>query len=98
MLAHSMARHAFILIDLAQIDLAVGQLVEARALADGVAPALLRAWLASAHGEGLAAAGDRDEALRAFDVAGALLPGQELEATRNRRQSVIRTLLPSADA
>jgi tetratricopeptide (TPR) repeat protein len=74
LLAHSTAQQAFILIDLEQIDLAVGQLAEARELAARVAPGLLRAWLAAAHGEGLAAAGRRDEALRAFDAAGALLP------------------------
>jgi tetratricopeptide (TPR) repeat protein len=35
---------------------------------------LLRAWLAAAHGEALAANGARDAALRAFDDAHALLP------------------------
>jgi tetratricopeptide (TPR) repeat protein len=34
----------------------------------------LRAWLAAAHGETLAATGHRDYALRAFDDADALLP------------------------
>lgn len=75
LLAHSMAQQAFILLDLDQVDLAVNQLAEARALAEGTAPGLLRSWLAAAHGEGLAAAGSRDEALRAFDAACALLPG-----------------------
>jgi tetratricopeptide (TPR) repeat protein len=40
---------------------------------------LLRAWLAAAHGEGLAAAGRRDDALRAFDAAGGLLPSDPVD-------------------
>lgn len=79
LLAHSMAQQAFILIDLDRIDLAVGQLAEARALAEQAAPGLLRAWLAAAHGEGLAAAGRKDDALRAFDAAGALLPSDPVD-------------------
>lgn len=79
LLAHSMAQQAFILIDIDRIDLAVGQLAEARALAGRVAPGLLQAWLAAAHGEGLAAAGRRDDALRAFDAAGALLPSDPVD-------------------
>jgi tetratricopeptide (TPR) repeat protein len=74
LLAHATAQQAFILIDLGQLDHAVEQLGEARAIAANGAPSLLRAWLAAAHGEGLAAAGHRDEALRAFDTAGGLLP------------------------
>jgi hypothetical protein len=35
---------------------------------------VLRTWLAAAHGEGLAAAGHRDDALRAFDQADTLMP------------------------
>lgn len=74
LLAHSTAQQAFILIDIGKIEWAVEQLAEARGIADSATPALLRSWLAAAHGEGLAAAGQRDEALRAFDAAGALLP------------------------
>lgn len=36
--------------------------------------ALLRCWLAAAHGEALAANNQRDESLRAFDTASQLLP------------------------
>jgi tetratricopeptide (TPR) repeat protein len=79
LLAHSMAQQAFILIDLGQTDLAVEQLAQARSLAEQAAPNLLRAWLAAAHGEGLAAAGERDDALRAFDQAGALLTSDAIE-------------------
>jgi len=67
-------KQAFILLDLGEVDAAVEQLVDARYHAERHAPALLRSWLAAAHGEGLAAAGRRDEALQAFDTAGALLP------------------------
>ncbi len=74
LLAHSTAQQAFILIDLGEIDLAVGQLADARALVERAAPPLLCSWMAAAHGEGLAAAGHRDAALRAFGTAGALLP------------------------
>jgi tetratricopeptide (TPR) repeat protein len=74
LLAHATAQQALILADLGEVRAAVGQLDQARMLVERTAPALLRAWLAAAHGEGLAAAGRRDEALRAFDMAGKLLP------------------------
>ena len=74
LLAHATAQQAFILIDLGLLDQAVEQLAESRAIARDGAPTLLQAWLAAAHGEGLAAAGRRDEALRAFDAAGGMLP------------------------
>jgi tetratricopeptide (TPR) repeat protein len=74
LLAHSLAQQAFILVDIGEADAAVDQLDEARALAERAAPTLLRSWLAAAHGEGLAAAGRRDEALRAFDDADNLEP------------------------
>jgi tetratricopeptide (TPR) repeat protein len=73
-LAHATAQQAFILIDLGQVDMALAQLAEARTIAQNVAPSLLKAWLASAHGEGLTASGQRDDALRAFDTAADLLP------------------------
>jgi tetratricopeptide (TPR) repeat protein len=74
LLAHATAQQAFILIDLGEITGAVELLTSARAVAEHTAPSLLRAWLAAAHGEGLAAAGRRDDALRAFDTADALVP------------------------
>lgn len=74
LLAHSTAQQAFILLDIGETGAAVEQLADARRIADLAAPALLQAWLAAAHGEGLAAVGQRDEALRAFDRAGVLLP------------------------
>jgi tetratricopeptide (TPR) repeat protein len=63
-----------VLIDLGQTVAAAEQLGHARALAEQAASPLLRAWLAAAHGEGLAAIDERDDALRAFDAADALSP------------------------
>ncbi|MBB4683957.1 tetratricopeptide repeat protein [Amycolatopsis jiangsuensis] len=74
LLAHSIAQQAFILIDLGEAEMAVEQLAEARRIAEHSAPPLLRSWMAAAHGEGLSAAGQRDNALRAFDAADVLLP------------------------
>lgn len=74
LLAHATAQQAFVLIDLGETDLAVEQLATARDIATPATTPLLRAWLAAAHGEGLAAVGNRDDALRAFDNADALLP------------------------
>jgi hypothetical protein len=74
LLAHATAQQAVILTDLRETAAAVEQLAGARALAERSAPALVRSWLAAAHGEGLAAAGLGDDARRAFDAAYALLP------------------------
>ncbi|TVT53443.1 tetratricopeptide repeat protein [Amycolatopsis rhizosphaerae] len=74
LLAHATAEQAFVLIDIGETGAAVEQLAHARAIAEGAASPLLRAWLAAAHGEGLATVGDRDNALRAFDAANSLLP------------------------
>lgn len=74
LLAHATAEQAFVLIDIGEVQEAARQLAHARSIAEGVAPPLLRSWLAAAHGEGLAATGERDDALRAFDAADALLP------------------------
>ena len=59
----------FVLIDVGETASAVEQLAYACEVAEGTAPPLLRAWLSAAHGEGLAAVGDRDGALRAAPVA-----------------------------
>jgi tetratricopeptide (TPR) repeat protein len=80
LLAHATAQQAFILVDLGEILGAVDQLGHARALAEHSAPPLLRSWLAAAHGEGLAALGDRDEAMRAFDASGSLLPSDPVDS------------------
>lgn len=73
LLVHAMAQQAFILVDLDEPAMAVDQLEAAREAAKRTSP-LLRAWLAAAHGEGLAVAHRRDAALRAFDDAASLLP------------------------
>ena len=74
LLAHAVAQQAFVLAELGETWSALDQLAGARKLIDRTAPRVLRAWLAAAHGEGLATAGRRDEALRAFDAAGSLVP------------------------
>ncbi|HEU5073917.1 MAG TPA: hypothetical protein VFU02_07085 [Polyangiaceae bacterium] len=79
LLAHATAQQALVLADLGEVRPALDQLEQARSLVERAAPAVLRAWLAAAHGEGLAAAGRRDEALRAFDEAGALLPADPVD-------------------
>ncbi|MFI7675157.1 hypothetical protein [Actinophytocola sp. NPDC049390] len=79
LLAHATAQQALVLADLGEVRPALDQLEQARSLVERAAPAVLRAWLAAAHGEGLAAAGRRDEALRAFDEAGTLLPADPVD-------------------
>jgi tetratricopeptide (TPR) repeat protein len=74
LLAHATAEQAFVLLDLDETTAAVEQLAHARSIAHGTTASLLRAWLAAAHGETLAAAGHADDAQRAFDTANALLP------------------------
>ncbi len=73
-LTHALGEQAFLLIDLDETTAAVDQLAYARSLATRTTSALLRAWLAAAHGEALAAAGHSDDARRAFDTADTLLP------------------------
>lgn len=73
LLVHATAQQAFILIDLGELEVAVRQLAAVREAAKSATP-LVRAWLAAAHGEALAAAHRRNDALRAFDGATAQLP------------------------
>ncbi|MGH3998876.1 MAG: tetratricopeptide repeat protein, partial [Pseudonocardiaceae bacterium] len=77
LLAHATAEQAFVLID--ETTAAVDQLTHACTIANGAATPLLRAWLAAAHGETLAAAGHADEARRAFDIASDLLPADPVD-------------------
>jgi tetratricopeptide (TPR) repeat protein len=72
--SHATAEQAFVLIDAGAIRDAVELLDHARGRADATAPRILRAWLAAAHGEALAACGDRSASLHAFDQAAELLP------------------------
>ncbi|MGH3586917.1 MAG: tetratricopeptide repeat protein, partial [Pseudonocardia sp.] len=78
LLAHATAQQTVILLALEDTAPAVEQAAYARSIAVG-GPALMRAWLAAAHGEALAAAGDRDEALRAFDDAYSFLPADPVD-------------------
>jgi tetratricopeptide (TPR) repeat protein len=78
LLAHATAEQGFVLTALGENAYAAEQANHARAVA-GSGPPLLRAWLAAAHGETLAATGDRDGALRAFDDAHALLPADPVD-------------------
>jgi hypothetical protein len=64
----------FVLIDAGASRDAVDLLRSARHRADATAPRTLRAWLAAAHGEALAAFGNRSASLYAFDQAAELLP------------------------
>ncbi len=79
LLAHATAEQAFVLIDLDETTAAVEQLVHARSIANGTATPLLGAWLAAAHGETLAAAGQADDARLAFDIANGLLPSDAVD-------------------
>ena len=79
--AHAVAEQAFVLIDATATSDAVDLLDGARRRADTTAPRVLRAWLAAAHGEALAAHGDRTASLHAFDRAAELLPS---DATDDR--------------
>jgi tetratricopeptide (TPR) repeat protein len=78
LLAHATAEQCFVLTALDEAHMAAEQAAHGRALAQR-RPTLLRAWLAAAHGETLAATGDRDGALRAFDEAHALLPADPVD-------------------
>jgi tetratricopeptide (TPR) repeat protein len=72
--SHAAAEQVFVLIDAGATRQAVDLLDSARQRADQTAPEVLRAWLAAAHGEALAAHGERTASLYAFDQAAQLLP------------------------
>lgn len=74
-LAYAVGQQSFVLLALGDTDAANRQLDHARSLG-ATAPPLLRTWLAAAHGEALAALGERDGALSAFDAAGNALPAE----------------------
>jgi len=65
------AGRGFVLVDVGETESAVDILYCARETADRRCSRLLRSWLAAAHGETLAANGQRDESLQAFDTASA---------------------------
>lgn len=74
LLAYATGQQAFVLIELDMYSEAVQLLEDAESVGRGKTADLLRAWLAAARGEGLAANGQAERALRAFDRADALLP------------------------
>jgi len=80
LLAHATAQQAYVLVALDETAAAAEQVAHARSLTEGGTP-LMRAWLAAAHGEMLAADGNRDAALRAFDTAESLLPADPVDPT-----------------
>ncbi|WP_367131507.1 hypothetical protein [Saccharothrix sp. HUAS TT1] len=67
--AYACAGQAVVLLDIGEPDTAVELTRYACAVAEHRAPGLLTSWLLAGHGEALAAAGDRDNGLRAFDHA-----------------------------
>lgn len=71
---HTAAEQAFVLLDLGETATAIELLEDTEKRAHRVMSRLLRSWLAAAHGEALAADGQRSGSLRAFDRAASLLP------------------------
>lgn len=76
LLAHAQAEQAVVLADAGETAMASELAAHACAESHRCAPALLRAWLAAAHGEALAAHGQETASLRAFDEAARLLPAE----------------------
>lgn len=76
-LTYAHAEQAFILLDIGDTPTAVDVLSNACAEARQACSPRLRAWLTAAHGEALAATGDRDRSLHAFDTAHSLLSDTE---------------------
>ncbi|REH42552.1 hypothetical protein BCF44_11046 [Kutzneria buriramensis] len=77
---HSLAEQAFVLLDIGRSGDAVDVLAYARTRTDDSCSRLVRAWLAAAHGEALAAKSMRSESLCAFDEAEILLPADSTSA------------------
>lgn len=71
---HSLAEQAFVLLEIGKASDAVEVLSHVRAQAGSSCSQLLQTWLAAAHGEALAANGERRDSLRKFDEAADLLP------------------------
>lgn len=79
LLAHALGEQAYALLELGRPGSAA-ELIDA-ATATKRLPPLLRAWLAAARGEMLAAGGDADASLHAFDTAHKLLPDERDDGT-----------------
>jgi hypothetical protein len=78
--AHAAAGQAFVLIDIGETASAAELLMSTREAANRKCSRLMRAWIAAAHGEALAANSQRAESLRAFDAAAGLLPNETVNA------------------
>ena len=74
LLAFATAEQAYVLLDLGDGEQAAELVEYARHRAASTIPALMRTWLAAAHAEMAAAAGNADSALIALDDATNLLP------------------------
>lgn len=79
--AYARAGQSVVLLDIGQTTAAVELTAFARSAARGTAPQPLNSWLAAAHGEALAANGDRSQSLRAFDDAARLMPAPDTSET-----------------
>ncbi|MBB4684650.1 hypothetical protein [Amycolatopsis jiangsuensis] len=77
---HVGAEQAFVLLDLGRANDAAELLAASEDDARGTSGRFLRAWLAAAHGEALAASNQRAACLRAFDRAASLLPSGSTDA------------------
>jgi hypothetical protein len=77
-LAHTQAEQSVVLADTGETALAVELTEHACESTRRSAPPLLRAWLAAAHGEALAAHAQHSASLRAFDQAATLMPASLL--------------------
>jgi len=77
---HAAGEQAFVLLDIHETASAVELLNSVQATATRTCPPLLRAWLAAAHGEALAADNQRNKSLRAFDTAADLLSGAQADS------------------
>jgi hypothetical protein len=73
-MAVAAAGRAIVLVDVQETVYADDLLRTARDAVNRKCSRLVRSWLAATHGEVLAAGGMRDDCLRAFDAAAALLP------------------------
>jgi tetratricopeptide (TPR) repeat protein len=71
---YAKAEQAFVLLDIGEDRASLDLFADAHRIAKNKCSPLLRSWLAAAHGETLAAGGQRSESLRAFDQATSLLP------------------------
>ena len=76
LLAFATAEQAYVLLDLGETEPAAELVEYARLQAGTAVPALMRTWLAAAHAEMAATAGDHDAACIALDQAADLLPDE----------------------